>query len=50
METKWAAIGSAVILAFVMVAGMYDTYAKRECRTAYAESTRTVDEITKICK
>lgn len=50
METKWAAIGTAAIIAFVMIAGMYENYEKRQCRQAYAQTTKTVDDINKICK
>lgn len=49
MEIKWLMIAWAVIMV-AMFAGMgYEANVKSECRQSYAQSTKTVDEIIRLC-
>jgi hypothetical protein len=49
MEIKWWAPAWAVIMA-AMFAGMgYEAKTKSDCRIAFAQSNKTVDEIVKLC-
>ena len=50
MEIKWFMIGVAVLYG-AMFAGMsYEAHAKSECKQSYAQTTRSAEEIAKICK
>lgn len=49
MEMKWLMIAWAFIMA-AMFAGMsYEAKTKTDCRVAFAQSNKTVDEIVKLC-
>ena len=50
LDMKWLSI----MMIGIMVAGMggmaMTEYQKSQCKLAYAQSTKTADEINKICK
>jgi capsule polysaccharide export protein KpsE/RkpR len=50
MEIKWLMIAWAVIMTGLFASQAYDTRATVECRTAFAQSNKTVDEINQLCK
>ena len=50
MEIKWLMIGWAVIMLGLAADHAYEAKTKSDCRLAYAQSTKTGDEIEKICK
>ena len=50
MEIKWVAIAVAVMFGAMFGAAAFESYAKNQCRAAYASSNRTADEIAKVCR
>lgn len=50
METKWIAIAAMVVLSVMFGSLPIETYFKAECRKAYAQSNKSVDEIKEICR
>jgi hypothetical protein len=49
MELKWLGIAWAVIMVAIVAGGAYDDKTRLDCRTAFAQSNKTVDEIKSIC-
>ena len=49
METSWI-VYMAIMFGIIFGAEAYNDYTKSECVKAYATSTRTADDIEKICK
>jgi len=49
MEMKWLLIAWAAIMIGMFAAGAYESKVKAECRTTFAQSNKTVDEIVKLC-
>jgi hypothetical protein len=49
METKWLAISLAVLFGGTMTAAGVTEYQKGQCKIAYVQSTKTAEEISKIC-
>ena len=49
MELKWLMIAWAVIMGSIMAAGAYEAKTKADCRTAFAQSNKTAEEIKSIC-
>jgi hypothetical protein len=49
METKWLAIMMIGIMAVSMGALAVEKYTQGQCKLAYAQSTKTADEILKLC-
>jgi hypothetical protein len=44
------ALTPVLIFALIVAGQSYKEYTKSECLKAYATSTKTVDEINKVCK
>lgn len=49
MELKWLAIAWIVIMVTIVAGGAYDDKSRLDCRTSFAQSDKTVDEIKSIC-
>ena len=49
METSWI-VYMAIMFGIIFGASSFEAYTKSECVKAYATSTRTADDIAKICK
>jgi len=49
MELKWLGITWAVIMVAIVAGGTYHDKTRLDCRTAFAQSNKTVDEIKSIC-
>ena len=49
MEIKWLMIAWATIMVAVMTGGAYESKTKADCRTAFAQSNKTAEEIKTIC-
>jgi len=49
MEIKWLMIAWAVIMVAFAGSMAYEAKAQTECRIAFAQSNKTVDEIKQIC-
>jgi len=49
MEMKWLMIAWAVIMTGLAADHAYEAKTKADCRTAFAQSNKTVDEIVKLC-
>lgn len=49
MEIKWLLIAWAVIMVAMGADHAYEAKTKTDCRVAFAQSTKTVDEIVKLC-
>ena len=50
MEMKWLMIAWATIMVAMFIGAGYESHTKANCRVAFAQSNKTVDEIEKICK
>ena len=50
MEFKWIMIAVAVSFSALMAPMVVDKYASAQCRIAYTQSTKTAEEISKICR
>jgi hypothetical protein len=50
MEIKWFMIAIAVIFGGGMAAAGVGEYQKGQCKIAYVHSTKTAEEINRICK
>lgn len=50
METKWAMIALAVLFGGAMMGASIEEYQKGQCKIAYVQSTKTAEEINRICK
>lgn len=49
MDMKWLAIMVVGVVTAGMGAAAIDFYTKGQCKSAYVQSTKTADEINKIC-
>ena len=49
MELKWAMITLSVLFGGAMCAAGMGEYQKGQCKIAYVQSTKTAEEINKIC-
>jgi hypothetical protein len=49
MEVKWLMIGWAVIMTALAADQAYEAKTKSDCRVSFAQSTKTADEIIKLC-
>ena len=49
MEMKWLMVAWAVIMTGMFAGLGYEAHTKVECRMAFAQSNKTVDEIVKLC-
>lgn len=49
MDLKWLLIAWAVIMTGMFAGMSYEAKTKAECRIAFAQSNKTVDEIVKLC-
>ena len=49
MEMKWLMIAWAVIMGTLFAGMAYEAKVRTECRIAFAQSNKTVDEIVKLC-
>lgn len=49
MEAKWLSIMMVGVMSAFMGAVAVDEYSQGQCKLAYAQSTKTADEINKIC-
>jgi hypothetical protein len=49
MEMKWLMIAWAVIMTGGLAGMSYEAKTKSDCRVAFAQSNKTVDEIVKLC-
>jgi len=50
MDLKWLMIAWATIMACMFASAAYEAHAKSQCRTAFAQTTKTSAEIAEICK
>jgi len=50
MESKWLAIMMIGTMAAGMTAVAVESYNESQCKLAYVQSTKTAEEINKICK
>lgn len=49
MELKWLMIAWAAIMVAMFADASYEAKTKADCRVAFAQSNKTVDEIVKLC-
>ena len=49
MAMKWLLIAWAIVMLGMFVGASYEARTKADCRTAYAQSTKTAEEIKTIC-
>jgi hypothetical protein len=49
-DIKWFIIGMVFFVGFTFVGMAFKDYHARKCRVAYVHSTKTAEEIEKICK
>lgn len=49
MELKWFAIAMVGIMSAGMAAVAVEAYTHNQCKLAYVQSTKTADEIIRIC-
>ena len=49
METNWAMIALAILFGGAMTGAVVSEYQKGQCKIAYVQSTKTSEEISKIC-
>ena len=49
MELKWLMIAWAAIMIGLVAGGVFESKARTDCRTAFAQSNKTADEIQQIC-
>lgn len=50
MEMKWLMIAWATIMIGMFAGSSYEAKTKADCRVAFAQSNKTVEEIKQICK
>ena len=50
MELKWLMIAWATIMVFMFIGMGFDEHTKSQCRQSFSQSTRSVEDINKICK
>lgn len=50
MEMKWLMIAWATIMIGMFADASYEAKTKTDCRVAFAQSNKTVEEIKQICK
>lgn len=49
MEAKWMAIAWAVFMLGLCGSKVYEDKTRAECRIAFSQTTKTAEEIEKIC-
>lgn len=49
-DVKWIMIGFALIVSAMFGGAALITYNQSQCRIAYAQSDKTAEEISKVCK
>ena len=49
MEVKWLMIGWAAMIIGMSASAAYEAKTKADCRTSFAQSNKTAEEINTIC-